>query len=239
MGSQRVCHWLSVFHFHFHLPFHSRKVPVCVLHGLSEVPEEGWVITCSLVFRFPDFLSSFFICFLASPKSSCQSLLLELKLKWCLLSSCYVEHLFTNSQWHSCWWSIDWEASSNSPLHRRSSKNIFLSSIESPIGELSDSTIGQKSNRILTGKNQHVSTVAFFFGASRGYSVSLSFLVCETVHICHLCLYRCIFDVACYGEVSSMSSYPAILIPLLFTIDFYSCIKITDNSDFSEIGGNW
>ena len=51
-----------------------------------------------VVFRFPDFLSSFFICFLASPKSSCQSLLLELKLKWCLLSSCYVEHLFANSQ---------------------------------------------------------------------------------------------------------------------------------------------
>lgn len=189
---------------------------------------------------FPWF--SFFIlhlCFLASPKSSCQGLLLELKLKWCLLSSCYVEHLFTNSQWRSCWWSIDWEVSSNSLLHRRSSKNVFLSSIKSPTGELSDSTIGQKSNRILTGKNQHVSTVAFSFGASRGYSVSLPFLVCETVHTCHLCLYRCIFDVACYGEVSSMSSYPVILIPLLFTIDFYSCIRIIDNSDFSEVGGNW
>ena len=36
-----------------------------------------------------------------------------------------------------------------------------------------------------------------------------------------------------------MSSYSAILIPLLFTIDFYSCIRIIDNSDFSEIGGNW
>lgn len=49
--------------------------------------------------------------------------------------------------------------------------------MESPTGELSDSTIGQKSNRVLTGKNQHVSPVAFFFGASRGYSVSLPFLV--------------------------------------------------------------
>ena len=114
-------------------------------------------------------------------------------------------------------------------------KTSFFPSMESPTGELSDSTIGQKSNRVLTGKNQHVSTVAFFFGAS----VSLPFLVFETVHICHHCLYRCIFDVAYYAEVSSMSSYPAILIPLLFTIDFYSCIRIIDNSDFSEIEGNW
>ena len=30
---------LTDFHFHFHLPFHSSKVPVCVLHGLSEVSE--------------------------------------------------------------------------------------------------------------------------------------------------------------------------------------------------------
>lgn len=36
-----------------------------------------------------------------------------------------------------------------------------------------------------------------------------------------------------------MSSYPAILIPLLFVIDFYSYIRIIDNSDFSEIEGNW
>ena len=123
--------------------------------------------------------------FLGSPKSLCQGLLLELKLKWCFLSSCYAEHLFTNfSQWSSSWWSIDWDASSDSALHRRSSKNknIFLSSMQSPTGELSYSTRGQKSNRVLIGKNQHVSTVAFFFGTFRGYSVFLPFLVCETVH---------------------------------------------------------